>query len=204
MFKQIIQLKSQLEKVTEEKNRQINDLSRLLDDTRTQSNILRNEIESLSNQKNSLENSTKDILSQTKMISERNNVNFNNKYKDMEREVLQQQAQIENMSNENEDLKRKLKDSQKQRNEDEFYMIKYNNLESDYEEIKRKFNDLEGKNGELIGLLDRTQEKKSKVKVTNESMTVDYNDDLLKCLYSQADYIESTMTTVLSGSHYKS
>lgn len=204
MFKQIIQLKSQLERVTEEKNRQINDLTRLLDETRTQSAILRNEIESLSNQKNLLENSTKDILNQTKLISDRNNINFNNKFKDMEREVLQLQSQIENLSNENDDLKRKLKDSQKQRNEDEFYRIKYNNLESDYEEMKRKFNDLEGKNGELIGLLDRTQEKKSKVKMTSESMTVDYNDDLLKCLYSQADYIESTMNTVLSGSHYKS
>ena len=204
LFKQVFQLKSELEKITREKDAQINNLTLMLEETRNNSMRLLQEVEALTREKMSFENSAKDLIGQTKNMADRSLQTANSKCNDLEREVLNLQAQLEQLSNENEDFRRKARDNQKSKdNNDEFYKIKFKKLEEEHDDLKNKCRDFENKNGELINLLESTKEKRSKTKTASELTAIDYNDDMLKCLYSQADYIESGMGSIFSNSIFR-
>ena len=203
MFKQYLELKKEFERMSEDKNRQVNDLTRMLEDTRVKSELLLKEVESLSTQKSVWENSTRDVMSQMKLSSEKAISDFSQKNKNMEREIWKLENQIETLNNENENLRKQVKDGQKWKNEEEFYKVKMGKMEADLRDLEANFKETTNRNAELINLLEKGNENRSKTRVTSETTTVDFNDDLLKCMYSQADYIETGMGAVFVNSIFK-
>lgn len=203
MFKQYLELKKEFEKMSDEKNRQVGDLTRMLEDTKTKSELLLKEVESLSTQKNIWENSTREMINQIKFTSEKSTNDFNQKNKNMERELWKLENQIEALNNENENLRKQLKDGQKWKNEEEFYKIKTGKMEADLRDLEINLKETTNRNLELMNLLEKGNETRSNMRITSETTTVDFNDDLLKCMYSQADYIETGMGSALANSIFK-
>lgn len=203
MFKQFVELKKELERVTDEKNRQIADLTRLLEETRSRSELLFRELQDLVIQKNSLETSTRDLLNSAKLNAEKVSQNFEQRCRALERDVQRLEGQVEALTSENDNLRRLNKDNERWKNEEDFYKVKLAKLENDYNDVQRNLADAKNRNGELVSLLEKSNDARSRTKVTSESSMIDYNDDLLKCLYSQADYIEAGMGGFFNDSIFK-
>lgn len=203
MFKQYLELKKEFERVTEDKNRQINDLTRLLEETRGRSETLLREVEELARHKTSLEASARDLISQTKLNAEKTNGIFEQKARNLEKEVQRLEALVNSLSAENDGLRRQTKDNERWKTEEDFYKVKLAKLENDYGDLQRNFLEAKNRNGELVSLLEKSNEARTKSKVISETSTIDYNDDLLKCMYSQADYIEAGMGAFFNDSIFK-
>lgn len=203
MFKQYVELKKQFEKMNEDKNRQISDLTMLLNQTRDRSAYLLQEVELLAQQKSVLENTIGDVIGQNRVNSERMALTFEQSTKNFERELQRLKDHIDNLTRENEDLRQQAKNHQKFKNEEDYYKVKLTKLENDYNDLQNANEEMGNRNAELISLLDKSNEMRNKTKIVTETTTLEYNDDLLKCLYSQADYIESGMSSVFHNSIFK-
>jgi hypothetical protein len=203
MFKQFVELKKELERVTDEKNRQIADLTRLLEETRSRSELLLREVQELAVHKNGLESATRELLTSAKLNADKVGQNFEQRCRALERDVQRMEGQVEALTNENDNLRRLNKDNERWKNEEDFYKVKLSKLENDYNDLQRNLADAKNRNGELVSLLEKSNEARSRTKVTSETSTIDYNDDLLKCMYSQADYIEAGMGGFFNDSIFK-
>lgn len=203
MFKQYIELRKEFERVNEDKNRQIADLTRLLEETRSRSELLLREVQDLARQKNVLETDTRDLLTAAKLNADKIGQNFEQRCRNLEREVQRLEGQVDALTTENEGLRRQTKDNERWKNEEDFYKVKLSKLENDYNDLQRNFSDAKNRNGELLTLLEKSNEARTRTKVASETSTIDYNDDLLKCLYSQADYIEAGMNGHFNDSIFK-
>ena len=191
ILKQYIDLKKEFESYKEEKNKQILDLTQLLEENKNNSYSLLRELEELSISKKSLENSTRDLLQSIKVNSGPSVKTLEQKLNDMNNEVASLVQRIDSLTAENESLKRKANLNRKNQNEDDFYRVKLLRLEADYKELEDANNKAQKRNDELMDLVERNKETKTKVRTISDSSTVDTHNDLLKCLYMQADYIES-------------
>lgn len=205
MFKQYLDLKKKYEQDMDRQNLKVAELTHMLEETRSRSELLLREVQELSMHKNSLETTARDLLNNAKlnMNAEKVGSAHEQRARQLERDVQRLESQVEALTGDNESFRKQNKENERWKNEDDFYKVKLAKLENDHNDLLKNFGEAKSRNGELVSLLEKSNEARSRTKMTSESSTVDYNDDLLKCLYSQADYIEAGMGGFFNDSIFK-
>jgi hypothetical protein len=217
MLRKFIDLKSENERIVKEKDDRISNLIKELNLANERVDQLRSEISYLKTNNKMLEETIHDIFktqNNTLGTFEKDQYKslFGNEKQnsDYEKEIDKLRDDNYNLQIKIEEIKEQLRKAGASKDQIEFYKSKMTKLKRDLEDADSRNKDLIDKNQELYelvekkgGLKGKMMESESKTMSRWETDITSPYDDFIKCIYSQADYIETGMESVFQNSIFR-
>jgi DNA repair exonuclease SbcCD ATPase subunit len=215
MLKKLIELKSENERVIKEKDEKISQLMYELKMATERVDQLKSEISYLKTNNKMLEETIHDIFKTQKNGPGFDKDQFksngtNDKYRQgIEKENDGLRDENINLRTKIEELKDQLYNGDRNKDQAEYYKTKNIKLQKQLDDADARNKELIEKNESLYELLEkknkaRPSHAESEMKAMSrwETDITGVYDDFLKCIYSQADYIEASMESVFANSLY--
>ena len=217
ILKKFIELKGENERIVREKDMRIADLLRELGLTNDRADLLKREIADLKANNKMLEETVHEIMRNPRSAmgtydkeQMRSLFAADRDPHDFEREIDELKDEIFRLKRRNDELLDQSKRGKGEREEVDYYKTRNETLTRQLEGAEGQNKDLIEKNEKLYEILEKRNDGKSGTHQNEKRSSSNWErstnasfDDLMRCIFTQADYIENNLATTINSSIFK-